>query len=131
MEALIPAPAVCEVRSLIKFLKNKRRGMLSAGVFLLHDNARQHVTRRSIHLLQEFSGEVFNHPPYTPYLAPCDSHFLHLKKFLSAQCLCFQNDMRILVSHSGFKNRRQTFTTRFCLCKTSQGNILCGRPKYF
>jgi hypothetical protein len=72
MEALIPAPADCEVRSVIKFLnaqsivlieihrqlnaerycetllklrraiQNKRRGMLSAGIVFLHDNTRSH-----------------------------------------------------------------------------------------
>jgi hypothetical protein len=50
MEANIPAPADCEVRSVKKFLnalqkllraiQNKRRGMLSAGIVFLHDNAR-------------------------------------------------------------------------------------------
>ena len=65
VEALILAPADCEVRSVIKFLntqsiasieiQNKLRGMPSAGVVLLHDNA-----RRSTHLRQEFSWEVFN-----------------------------------------------------------------------
>ena len=34
MEAHTPAPADCEVRSVIKFLKYKWRGMLSAGVVL-------------------------------------------------------------------------------------------------
>ena len=40
-------------------IQNKRRGMLSAGVVLLNDNARSHMPRRSIHLLQEFSWEMF------------------------------------------------------------------------
>ena len=101
MEALIPAPADREVRSMIKFVKlqkfqrsiqNKRRGMLSAGVVLLHDNARSHKARRSTHLLLEFSWEVCNHPPYSPDLAPSDFHlFLRLKKFLSCQRQRFQN----------------------------------------
>jgi hypothetical protein len=80
MEApLIPAPADCEVRSVTKFLNalqklrraihNKRRGMLSAGTVFLHDNARPHKARRTASLLQEFSSEVFNHPPYSPTLA--------------------------------------------------------------
>ncbi|KDR22070.1 hypothetical protein L798_02924, partial [Zootermopsis nevadensis] len=48
------------------------------------DNARPHTARRTASLLQEFSWEVFNHPPYSPDLAPSDFHlFLHLKKFLS------------------------------------------------
>jgi histone-lysine N-methyltransferase SETMAR len=99
MEALIPAPADCEVRSVIKFLnalqklrratQNKRRGMLSAGIVFLHDNARPHTARRTASLLQEFSWEVFNHPAYSPDLAPSDFHlFLHLNKFHQR----FEND---------------------------------------
>jgi hypothetical protein len=43
---------------------------------------------RTASLLQ-FSWEVFNHPPYSPDLAPSDSHlFLHLKKFHQR----FEND---------------------------------------
>jgi hypothetical protein len=89
MEALIPAPADCESRSVIKFLnalkklrrtiQNKRREMLSAGNFVLQDNARPHTVRRTASLMQEFSWEVFIHPPYSPDLAPSDFHlFLHL-----------------------------------------------------
>jgi hypothetical protein len=73
MKALIPAPADCEVQSVIKFLnelqklrraiQNKRRGMLSASIVFLHDNAMPHMARRTASLLQEFSWEVFNHPP--------------------------------------------------------------------
>ena len=93
MEALIPVPTDCEVRSVIKVLKNKRSGMLSACVVFLHVNARPHTARRSPHLLQEFSQEVFNHPPDSLDLAPSDIHlFLHLQKFLFGQRQRFQND---------------------------------------
>ena len=53
--------------------QNKRRGMLIEGVVLLHDNARPHTARRSTHLLQEFSWEVFNQPPYCPDFGPVSS----------------------------------------------------------
>ena len=72
MEVLIPVPVDCEVRFVINFLQklrraiqNKRLGLLSAAVVLLHDNARPHTVRRPTHL-QEFSWEVLNHPPYKP-----------------------------------------------------------------
>ena len=36
---------------------------------------------------------MFNHPPYSPDLAPSDFHLLlHLKKFLFSQGRRFQND---------------------------------------
>ena len=37
-------------------------------------------------VLQQFGWELFDHPPYSPDLAPSDFHlFLHLKKFLSSR----------------------------------------------
>ncbi|PNF28924.1 hypothetical protein B7P43_G18320 [Cryptotermes secundus] len=65
----------------------------NAGIVFLHDNARPHTAQRTASLLQEFSWEVFNHPPYSPDLAPSDFHlFLHLKKFLSGERQHFEND---------------------------------------
>ncbi|XP_069680131.1 histone-lysine N-methyltransferase SETMAR-like isoform X2 [Periplaneta americana] len=76
----------CEtLRKLRRAIQNKRRGMLTAGVVLLHDNARPHTTRRTAAVLTEFGWELFDHPPYSPDLAPSDFHvFLHFKKFLSS-----------------------------------------------
>ncbi|KAJ4450397.1 hypothetical protein ANN_01821 [Periplaneta americana] len=54
-------------------------------VVLLHDNACPHTARRTAAVLTEFGWELFDHPPYSPDLAPSDFHvFLHLKKFLSS-----------------------------------------------
>ena len=76
-----------------RVIQKKQRGMLSAGVVLLHHNARPHKARRSTHLLQEFSWELFNHPLYSSDLGASDFHlFLHFKKFLSGQLQRFQND---------------------------------------
>ncbi|KAJ4426959.1 hypothetical protein ANN_26758 [Periplaneta americana] len=59
---------------------------LPRGVVLLHDNARPHTARRTAAVLTEFGWELFDHPPYSPDLAPSDFHvFLHLKKFLSSE----------------------------------------------
>ena len=111
VEALIPTPADCEVRSLIKVLKNKQRGMRNAGVVLLHDNVRPHADRRLTHVLQEFSWEVFNHPPYSPDFALSDFHiFLHLKKFLFGETQRFKNDRGEDGCHIVF----QTQTADFC-----------------
>ncbi|KAJ4429305.1 hypothetical protein ANN_26309 [Periplaneta americana] len=73
------------LRKLRRAIQNKRRGMLTAGVVLLHDNARPHTARRTTAVLTEFGWELFDHPPCSPDLAPSDFHvFLHLKKFLSS-----------------------------------------------
>ena len=52
-----------------------------------------HTTRRSTHLLQEFSWEVvIHHPPYSSDLAPSDFNLFLPQKFLSDQRQRFQND---------------------------------------
>ena len=63
----INADAYCDtVRKLRRAIQNKRRGMLSSGIVLLHDNARPHTAARTAQLLQQFRWEVFAHPPYSP-----------------------------------------------------------------
>jgi hypothetical protein len=53
---------------------------------LLHDNARPHAAARTQAMLQEFGWEVFEHPAYSPDLAPGDFHsFPKLKKFLGGR----------------------------------------------
>jgi len=78
----INADAYCEtVRKLRRAFENKRRGMLSSEIVLLHDNVRPHTAARTAQLLQQFRWEVFDHPPYSPDLAPSDYQlFMHLKK---------------------------------------------------
>ena len=91
----INADAYCEtVRKLRWAIQNKRRGMLSSGIVLLHDNARPHTAARTAQLLQQFRWEVFDHPPYSPDLAPSDYHlFMHLKQWLASQS--FEDDDRL------------------------------------
>ena len=68
--------------------------MLSSGIVLLHDNARPHTAAQTAQLLQQFRWEVFDHPPYSPDLAPSDYHlFMHLTKWLASQS--FEDDDRL------------------------------------
>jgi len=91
----INADAYCEtVRKHRRVIQNKRRGMLSSGIVLLHDNARPHTAPRTAQLLQQFRWEVFDNPPYSPDLAPSDYHlFMHLKQWLASQS--FEDDDRL------------------------------------
>jgi hypothetical protein len=51
-------------------IQNKRRGMLTKGVVLLHDNARPHTEARTYALIKLLDWEIFDHPPSSPDLAP-------------------------------------------------------------
>jgi len=52
--------------------KSKRRGRLSTGVLLKHDNARPHTVRSTVATIQDLSFECLPHPPYSPDLASSD-----------------------------------------------------------
>ncbi|KAJ4432825.1 hypothetical protein ANN_21464 [Periplaneta americana] len=80
----INANRYCEtLRKLRRAIQNKRLGMLSRGVVLLHDNARPHTVASTRELLDQFGWEIFDHSPYSPDLAPSDFHlFTKLKDFL-------------------------------------------------
>jgi hypothetical protein len=59
--------------------------MLSQGVVMLHDNAHPHTAATTQDLIATFGWEQFDHPPYSPDLAPSYFHvFLHLKTFLGS-----------------------------------------------
>jgi histone-lysine N-methyltransferase SETMAR len=83
----INSTAYCETMKKLRCaIQNKRRGMRTHGLVLLHDNVRPHTTAQTQALVTSFGWEQFNHPHYSPDLAPSDFHlFLCLKKFLAGQ----------------------------------------------
>jgi transposase len=61
--------------------------MLTKGVVLLHDNAWSHTTAHTNALIKLFNWEIFDHPPYSPDLAPINYHlFTKMKVWLATQC---------------------------------------------
>ncbi|GBN57065.1 hypothetical protein AVEN_23906-1 [Araneus ventricosus] len=69
----INAVRYCEtLRKLRSAIQNKRQGMLSQGIVFLHDNARPHSAGVTQNFIQQFGLEQFDHPPYSPDLAPSD-----------------------------------------------------------
>ena len=68
------ADAYCAtLRRLRKAIQNRRRGKLLRGICLIHDNARPHTVRQTQTLLHDaFHWDSFDHPPYSPDLAPSD-----------------------------------------------------------
>jgi len=82
----INAGVYCDtLKKLHRAIQNKRRDMISRGVVMVHDNSRPH-TAATQNLITTFGWEQFDHPPYSPDLAPNDFHlFLHLKSFLAGR----------------------------------------------
>ncbi|KAJ4448384.1 hypothetical protein ANN_10400 [Periplaneta americana] len=89
--------------------------------------------RRTAAVLTEFGWELFDHPPYSPDLAPSDFHvFLHLKKFLSSGER-FGNDEELKTSvtrwfHSQaaefFDRGIQKLISRYDKCLNSDGGYV-------
>ena len=63
------ANTICALRETIK---EKRRGKLSAGVLLVHDNAPVHMSAKSQDAIGQYGFQKLKHPPHSPDLAPLD-----------------------------------------------------------
>jgi hypothetical protein len=58
----ISSTVYCEtLKKLRRAIQNKRRGMLTDGILLIHDNARPQTAERTRELLDQFSWDVFDH----------------------------------------------------------------------
>ena len=95
-KATINSTVYCEMlKTLRHAIQNKRRGMLSATVLLLHNNAQQHSAAQTQNLITSFKWEQMDHSPYSPDLAPSDYHlFLHLKNFLGGKRFDDEDDLK-------------------------------------
>jgi hypothetical protein len=60
------------LKTLSRAIQNKRRGILTLGIVLLHDNARPHIAAHTQALLEHFNWELFDHLPYSPDLDVSD-----------------------------------------------------------
>ncbi|UYV62766.1 hypothetical protein LAZ67_2001870, partial [Cordylochernes scorpioides] len=64
-------------------IRSKRRGLLSKGVVLLHDNACPHTAAHTVETFQKLNFKVLTHPLYSPDLSPSDFPlFVPLKEAL-------------------------------------------------
>ena len=80
-------------------IKEKRRGLLSAGVLLLHDNASSHTSRLARSAVHHCGFEELPHPPYSPDLAPSDFHlFPKLKEHLRGNRYADNEELKTAVS---------------------------------
>jgi len=83
----IMSEVYCETLNKIRrSIQNKRRRMLTKCVVLLHGNAWPHTAARTNALIKLFNWEIFDHPPYSPDLAPSNYHlFTKMKVWLATQ----------------------------------------------
>jgi len=95
----INAGVYCDTLKILRrAIQNKRRGMLSRGVVMIHDNIHPHTAAATQNLVT-FGWEQFDHPPYSPDLAPSDFHLLlHLKSFLAGWRFHDDNEVKEAVT---------------------------------
>lgn len=80
-------------------IKSKRRGKLTKGVLLLHDNAPVHKARTAASAMTSCRFEEIVHPPYSPDLAPSDYYlFPNLKKELRGRHFDSNESVRAAVN---------------------------------
>jgi histone-lysine N-methyltransferase SETMAR len=87
------------LKKLHRAIQNKQLGMLSSGVVMLHDNACPHTAATTQDLIATIGWEQFDHPPYSPDLAPSDFHvFMHLKTYLGSRQFHDDNEVKEAVN---------------------------------
>jgi histone-lysine N-methyltransferase SETMAR len=75
-------------------IQNKRRGMLTSGVVLLHGNERQYTAPCTRALPEHFNWEFFDHTSYSRDLAPTDYHlFTYPRNWLLSQLFNNNGDL--------------------------------------
>ena len=80
-------------------IKEKRRGKLSAGVLLLHDNAPVHKSAKSQAAIRQCGFQQLNHPPYSLDLAPPDYFLFEVMKiFLRGKQFSSNEEVRETVT---------------------------------
>ena len=86
-------------------------GKLLRGIVLLHDNARPHTALQTQVLLREkIHRDIFEHPPYSPDLAPSDFFpFPKLKELLAGKRFANDEDLKNAVGgHMVWRGYTQT-----------------------
>ena len=104
---------------------------LSFGNYVIHYNVRPHTAAATQNLITTFGWEQFDHPPYSPDLAPSDFHlFLYLKSFLAGRRL-HDNEVKEAVTTcfasqatSFYDEGIQKLVQRYDKCLNNGGNYV-------
>ena len=103
-------------------IRQKRRGLLTMGVYLLHKNARPNTATAAVSTIEELRFECIPDPPYSPDLALSDFHVGPLKDALSETQFRDDDEVRYAV-HEWLHTRLKEFFSRGictlvkCWCK--------------
>ena len=93
-------------------VKSKRRGRLSKGVLLQHDNARPHTARSNVATIQDLSFECLPHLPYSPDLPPSDFHvYGPLKEAMGGKSFRLDEEVQQAV-HEWLRSQPEDFFSR-------------------
>ncbi|GBN25813.1 Mariner Mos1 transposase [Araneus ventricosus] len=125
----------CEtLQKLRSAIQNERRHILSQGILLLHDNTHPHSASVTQNLIQQFSWEQFDfdHPQYSPDLAPSDNHlFLNLKHDFGGRSFDSDDDAKNGVQQclsslaaSYFEEGIDKLVSRYDKCLNNGGNYV-------
>jgi hypothetical protein len=87
--------------------------MLTSGAMFLHNNMHPHTAARIPAVLEHCNWDLFDHPPYSPDVAPSDYHlFTYLKNCLGSQRFnnneVFTKGVKILLSSQAAYIHRHT-----------------------
>ena len=113
-------------------IRSKRRGSLTQGVLLLHDNARPHTAHLTINTIPQLNWQVLEHPAYSPDQAPSDFHlFGPLKNALRGRRFAADDEVKEVV-HDWLRSQPQTFfsngikklTDRWAKCIEKKGDYI-------
>ncbi|XP_071088847.1 histone-lysine N-methyltransferase SETMAR-like [Haliotis cracherodii] len=110
----------------------KRRGKITKGVLLQHDNARVHICRLAVAAVKRNGFKVLPHPPYSPDLAP-SNYFLfpNLKKELRGRHFWSDDELTTAVEgwlheqpHGFYHNGLLALTHRWTKCIDLNGDYV-------
>jgi histone-lysine N-methyltransferase SETMAR len=113
-------------------VRTKRRGLLSKGVALLHDNARPHTAAHTVETLRHLNSEVLEHPPYSPDLTRSDYHlFGPLRDALRGRHFANDKELKEVV-HAWLVTQPKTFfsegiqklVSRWTKCVAKEGDYV-------
>jgi len=78
-------PYYGEVLTNLRQAVKKRRGILTRGPLLLHDNAPAYMSRVAQAIVKDIGFEQLSHPPYSLDLAPSDFYLFRLLRSTFAE----------------------------------------------